>query len=123
MAGGLETCRLLAASSKVAPEGLAIGSGTLGRFWLYMCHVEGTLGILNLPPATCPAAWNFERTRDGVYARRQMRLFPTCGHANPIFTILALTLRLSDHLKPLFGQKTSNRSSAISAQSEPDFGH
>jgi choline dehydrogenase-like flavoprotein len=26
-------------------------------------------------------------------------VFPTCGYANPTFTIVALALRLADHLK------------------------
>jgi choline dehydrogenase-like flavoprotein len=26
-------------------------------------------------------------------------LFPTCGYANPVYTIAALSLRLADHLK------------------------
>ena len=30
-------------------------------------------------------------------------VFPTCGAANPTFTIVALTIRLSDHLKKRFG--------------------
>lgn len=29
-------------------------------------------------------------------------LFPTCGHANPTFTIVALAVRLADHLKNLY---------------------
>ena len=28
-------------------------------------------------------------------------VFPTCGFANPTLTILALTLRLADHILPL----------------------
>lgn len=65
-AGGLETARLLMAS------GLCQTSGALGRH--YMCHLEGTLGELRLTGRDGKAVYGFERTRDGVYARRRLTL-------------------------------------------------
>ena len=32
-------------------------------------------------------------------------VFPTCGYANPTFTIVALALRLADHLKTRLGSQ------------------
>jgi choline dehydrogenase-like flavoprotein len=51
---------------------MANSSGLLGRY--YMCHIEGTVGVLSLSPETRPVIWNFERTSDGIYARRRLRL-------------------------------------------------
>jgi choline dehydrogenase-like flavoprotein len=73
-AGGIETVRLLAASRARQEAGMANGSGTLGRH--YMCHLEGTLGAIRLTPADRPIDWDFGRTRDGAYARQQLRVTP-----------------------------------------------
>ncbi|QOZ32699.1 GMC oxidoreductase [Bradyrhizobium sp. CCBAU 53421] len=70
-AGGLESVRLLAASSDRFPAGLANSSGALGRY--YMSHLEGTLGQLQVA-AGRTATWNFSKTRDGVYAKHHIRL-------------------------------------------------
>jgi choline dehydrogenase-like flavoprotein len=70
-AGGLESVRLLAASNKTVPAGLANSSGALGRY--YMSHLEGTLGQLKIL-AGRRVAWNFVKTRDGVYAKHHLRL-------------------------------------------------
>jgi choline dehydrogenase-like flavoprotein len=93
--GGLEVVRLLAASRRNSSAGVANSSGMLGRF--YMCHIEGTFGALQLSPSSRPVVWNFERTKDGVYARRKLRLKDTqqrnhrtlnmifrLHHANPV---------------------------------------
>ena len=65
-AGGLETVRLLGHSR------LGDHSGMLGR--TYMCHVESSIGQLRLNPANRPIQYGFERTRDGIYARRRFGL-------------------------------------------------
>lgn len=70
-AGGLESVRLLAASNQKFPAGLANSSGALGRY--YMSHLEGTLGRLQVAP-TRKVAWNFAKTRDGIYAKHHIRL-------------------------------------------------
>ena len=70
-AGGLESVRLLAASNGPFSAGLANSSGTLGRY--YMSHLEGTLGQLQVA-AGRRVAWNFARTRDGIYAKHHIRL-------------------------------------------------
>lgn len=72
--GGLETPRLLMNSDGTRRGGLGNQSGALGRF--YMCHVENTLGLLRLQPSTRAATVHFERTPDGIYARRKFTLTP-----------------------------------------------
>jgi choline dehydrogenase-like flavoprotein len=70
-AGGLESVRLLAASNDGVSTGLANSSGVLGRY--YMSHLEGTLGRLQVDPGR-GVAWNFARTRDGIYVKHHIRL-------------------------------------------------
>jgi choline dehydrogenase-like flavoprotein len=67
--GGIETVRLLWASD---PSGTGYGnhSDCLGRY--YTCHLENVIGTVR-PAAAAPAP-DFERTRDGVYARRKLQL-------------------------------------------------
>ena len=66
--GGIETARLLLASD---PEGPGIGnhSDHLGRY--YACHFENTLGRLTVVRGQ--AAFDFEKTNDGVYCRRKLQ--------------------------------------------------
>ena len=66
--GGLEVVRLLGVS---IPSSAAVHDN-LGRH--YMCHLEGTFGELALRPAKRNVAFGFERTRDGVYARRRLTI-------------------------------------------------
>lgn len=68
--GGIETTRLLFAS---APErdGLGNGGDRLGRF--YACHLENVCAKLVVPPGA-RVGFGFEKTRDGVYARRKLQL-------------------------------------------------
>jgi choline dehydrogenase-like flavoprotein len=68
-AGGLETPRLLMASDPSRRGGLGNEGGALGRF--YMCHVENTLGRLQLSPPDRPAVLHFERAADSTYVRRK----------------------------------------------------
>ena len=69
--GGIEIPRLLMLSD---PEGagLANRSDCLGRY--YMCHFENTCG--RVIPHGAAVAFDFERTTDGVYCRRQLRFAP-----------------------------------------------
>jgi choline dehydrogenase-like flavoprotein len=66
--GGIESTRLLLASNA---HGRALGdaSGRLGLY--YACHLEGSIG--KLVPGGAAVSFDFEKTRDGVYCRRQMR--------------------------------------------------
>ncbi len=66
--GGIEVPRLLLSSD---PEGSGLGNRNdlLGRF--YSCHFENTCG--RVMPNGAAVAFNFEKTNDGVYCRRQLR--------------------------------------------------
>lgn len=66
--GGVEVPRLLLLSD---PEGAGLGNrhDLVGRY--YMCHFDNNLG--RLVPAGAKVAFDFERTSDGVYCRRQLR--------------------------------------------------
>ena len=69
--GGIEVPRLLLASD---PAGAGYGnqSDCVGRF--YMCHFENTLACI--VPHNKAVAFQFERTSDGIYCRRQLRFTP-----------------------------------------------
>jgi choline dehydrogenase-like flavoprotein len=64
--GGVETTRLLLASDARGP-GFGNRHDRLGRF--YACHLESTCGKLVANGAK--VAFDFERTREGVYCRRK----------------------------------------------------
>jgi choline dehydrogenase-like flavoprotein len=69
--GGIEVPRLLLLSDT---EGGGFGNqgDALGRY--YMCHFENTVG--RIVPRATKVAFEFERTIDGVYCRRQLRFTP-----------------------------------------------
>lgn len=66
--GGLETARLLLASDTTG-QGLGNDSGSLGRY--YTCHIDNVIGRLVAHGE--PVAFDFEKTRDGIYARRKLQ--------------------------------------------------
>lgn len=70
--GGIEVPRLLLSSDE---QGAGFGNlgDALGRY--YMCHFENTVGRI-VPRTGNPVAFDFERTTDGVYCRRQLRFTP-----------------------------------------------
>jgi glycine/D-amino acid oxidase-like deaminating enzyme len=70
--GGLETRRLLILSDLTRRDGLGNEGGAVGRY--YMCHLENTIGRLQLIPKERPIALHFERSLDGVYVRRKLAL-------------------------------------------------
>jgi choline dehydrogenase-like flavoprotein len=66
--GGIEVPRLLMASD-LQGGGFGNQGDQLGRN--YMCHFENTCG--RIVPGGAKVVFGFERTTDGVYARRQIR--------------------------------------------------
>jgi choline dehydrogenase-like flavoprotein len=69
--GGIEVPRLLFLSD-AAGKGFGNQGDALGRY--YMCHFENTVG--RIVPKASKVAFEFERTTDGVYCRRQLRFTP-----------------------------------------------
>ena len=99
--GGLETVRLL-----LSCRAMLGGARNVGRY--YMCQIEGTLGVLAMAPPSRPAHWSFERTRDGVYARRR---FSVTAAAQTRHRSLGLIARL--HYPP--AGDPSHRDAVLSA--------
>ena len=71
-AGGLEVTRLLLASRDVCPAGIGNDRDLLGRF--YVSHVAGDLCMASFTPKGGSLIWDYERTHDGVYCRRNLRI-------------------------------------------------
>lgn len=67
--GGIESTRMLLASD---PSGVGLGnqSDCVGRY--YTCHLENVLGVVRAPDL--PVVFDFQKTRDGVYARRKLQI-------------------------------------------------
>jgi choline dehydrogenase-like flavoprotein len=68
-AGGIEVPRLMMDSDPLG-SGLGNREDCLGRY--YSCHFENVLG--RLTPNGAAIVFGFEKTSDGVYCRRQLRL-------------------------------------------------
>jgi choline dehydrogenase-like flavoprotein len=73
-AGGLESTRLLFASSRHDPGGIGNHSGHLGRW--YMAHVEVRVGRVRFTTPPEQTIYGHERDRKGVYVRRRFTLSP-----------------------------------------------
>jgi choline dehydrogenase-like flavoprotein len=72
--GGLETTRLLFASSELHPEGLGNHSGHLGRW--YMAHIEARIARIHFTTPPRETIHDYERDDDGVYVRRRFTFSP-----------------------------------------------
>ena len=70
--GGLETTRLLMASTDRSPQGVGNSSGQLGRN--YMSHLCATAGIITFKGAPGDVGYDYERDADGIYVRRRLWL-------------------------------------------------
>jgi choline dehydrogenase-like flavoprotein len=73
-AGGLESTRLLFASTRHDPDGIGNHSGHLGRW--YMAHVEVRVARAQFATPPEQTIYGHERDRDGVYVRRRFTLSP-----------------------------------------------
>lgn len=73
-AGGVESTRLLFASTRHDPDGIGNHSGHLGRW--YMAHVEVRVGRVHFTTPPAQTIYAHERDTDGVYVRRRFTLSP-----------------------------------------------
>ncbi|MCB1133180.1 MAG: GMC family oxidoreductase, partial [Verrucomicrobiae bacterium] len=64
--------RLLMLSNDVHPEGLGNTHDQLGRY--YLSHISGDLGEVRFHPKSLPVVWQYQLSRDGVYAKRNLRI-------------------------------------------------
>lgn len=89
--GGIETTRLLFASD---PEGPGLGNRTdrLGRF--YACHFEKV--VARLVAGKAPVAFNFERSKEGVYVRRKLQFAAAAQRAHRLLNT-AFRLHFPDY--------------------------
>ncbi len=73
-AGGLESTRLLLASTREHPRGIGNHSEHLGRW--YMAHVETRVARVHFTTPPAQTIYAHERDGDGVYVRRRFTLAP-----------------------------------------------
>jgi hypothetical protein len=73
-AGGLEVTRLLMVSNDVHRGGIGSQHDLLGRY--YASHIAGELGAMKFMPSGGRLIWDYERTRDQVYCRRNLSIRP-----------------------------------------------
>jgi choline dehydrogenase-like flavoprotein len=96
-AGGIEVPRLLLASE---PEGAGLGNRNdlVGRF--YTCHFEVTCARLFSNGAR--VAFDFEKTTDGVYCRRQLRLSESAQRQHRLLNMV-FRLHFTEYSNPAHG--------------------
>lgn len=71
-AGGLESTRLLMISDDIHPHGLGNAHDQLGRY--YLSHISGDLGEIRFEPRDRRVIWQYQKARDGVYVKRNLRV-------------------------------------------------
>jgi choline dehydrogenase-like flavoprotein len=84
--GGIEVPRLLMVSDREG-HGLGNQNDLVGRF--YSCHFDNIFG--RFVPNDATVAFNFEKTVDGIYCRRQLRF---SDHAQRQHELLNMVFRL-----------------------------
>lgn len=70
--GCLEVTRLLLLSNDIHQRGIGNQNDLVGRF--YMGHISGDVGTVTFTPKQGKVIWDYEKTQDGVYARRAIAL-------------------------------------------------
>ena len=116
-AGGLETTRLLLASD-ASGVGFGNRSGHLGRH--YMCHVAGVAGVVRTRRGG--AVFHFEKTRDGVYAKRKMHLSADAQRQARVLNI-AFRLHYPSMSDPAHGSSVLSAMYMVKQMLAPEFRH
>lgn len=93
--GGLETTRLLMLSGDIGNA-----TGHLGRY--YTSHMTGNAGRVRFRP-DLDLVWDYERTVDGVYCRRTLRIDPEVQRRDELLNFRAI-LDFPSPADPAHGQ-------------------
>lgn len=93
--GGLEAARLLLWTGARAGRSFGEGFEVVGRY--YMTHLDGIVGPLRLFGEVPPPAYAYERTRDGVYCRRVIRLTEAARRRRGLLNLGAVVWYPSPH--------------------------
>ncbi len=93
--GGLETTRLLMLSGDIGNA-----TGNLGRF--YISHMTGNAGRVKFR-SDLDLVWDYERTVDGVYCRRTLRIDPEVQRRDGLLNFRAI-LDFPSPADPTHGQ-------------------
>jgi choline dehydrogenase-like flavoprotein len=99
-AGGLESTRILLASDRQTPAGLGNEHDQVGRY--YMTHPVGEVGAVVLSPLGRRLALGYEKTNDGVYARRMLSLTAAAQERHGLPNLKA-ALWFADPMNPEHG--------------------
>lgn len=98
--GGLESARLLLASSEESPRGIGNDNDLVGRY--YTLHPVAEIGEIVLGDPARASAGAFRMSRDGVYCRRMIRLTPEAQREHGLLN-LAAALWYPDPTDPSHG--------------------
>lgn len=86
--GCLEVTRLLLLSNEIHQQGLGNQNDLVGRF--YMGHISGDAGQVTFTPHHGKVVWNYEKTKDGVYARRTIAITPEIQQKHQLMNLRAI---------------------------------
>lgn len=87
-AGCLEVTRLLWLSNDTHKKGIGNQHDLLGRF--YMGHISGDVGKVTFASKQDKVIWDYETTKDGVYARRALALSPAIQQQHQLMNLRAI---------------------------------
>jgi hypothetical protein len=86
--GCLEVTRLLLLSNDTHQQGIGNQHDLVGRF--YMGHISGDVGKVTFTPKKDKVVWDYEKTKDGVYARRAIAITPEAQQEHCLMNLRAI---------------------------------
>ncbi len=98
--GCLELTRLLLLSNDTHQQGIGNQHDLVGRF--YMGHISGDVGKVTFTPRNRKVIWDYETTKDGVYARRAIALTAQTQQQHQLMNLRAI-LTYPDMSNPTHG--------------------